>query len=232
MMKTLILVRGSSVLKKIILALSGLLLFTFVFVHLLGNLFIFSNNPNAINLYAHKLEGLGLFLRIIEVILLIIFLGHLVYSVVIAKENIQARPQGYYQLKTAGNPSQKSIFSRSMIYTGPLLLLFILVHLKTFRFGPGMAEGYIADVNGVMMRDLHRLIIETFHKSEYTIAYIVAMIPLGFHLRHGFKSAFQSLGVNHPNLTPFLDKTGLVLALVLTLGFISVPAWIYITGVN
>lgn len=229
-MKTLILARVSSVAKKIVLAISGLMLVTFIIIHLLGNLLIFSPNPNTINLYAHQLSRWGFGLIVIELILGVIFLFHSYYAIVITWENWQSRREGYYHLKRVGKPSQQNMFSRSMIYTGPLLLLFLIVHLKDFRFGSGITQGYLTEVNGEMIRDLRRLMIATFQQPLYVIGYVLAMIPLGFHLRHGFKSALQSLGVNYPNLKGILESLSFGLATILSLGFILIPVWIYVTG--
>lgn len=229
-MKTLILVRGSSVLKKVILALSGLLLFTFLIFHLIGNLLIFNENWNAINIYARKLEGLGPFLWLIEFVLLTIFIIHIVYAIVISIGNSRARSQSYYKVKSAGPPSHKSIFSTSTIWTGILLLLFAAVHLKTFKFGAGIAEGYLAEIQGKSIRDLHRLIVEVFQKPWYVIGYVAAMIPLGMHLRHGFASAFQSLGANSGKYAGLIDRLGIFLAVLISGGFMVIPVWVYFTG--
>lgn len=226
-MKTLILVKGSGVIKKFVLAISGLLLFTFVVVHLLGNLLIFSDNPNLINLYAYKLESMGIFLHIIEVLLLLAVICHAVYALAITQDNLKARPQKYYKIQSAGKPSQQNIFSRTMIFTGPILLIFMIFHLKTFRFGAGILDGYGVEVNGQIMRDFHSLIIDIFQQPAYAIAYILVMIPLGFHLRHGFQSALQSLGVNYPQLMPSLNKLSIVLSIILSLGFMAIPLYIY-----
>ncbi|MCU0516410.1 MAG: succinate dehydrogenase cytochrome b subunit [Oscillatoria sp. Prado101] len=229
-MKTLILVRGSSVLKKVTLALSGLLLFTFLIFHLIGNLLIFNENWNAINIYARKLEGFGPLLWGIELVLLTIFVIHIVYAIVTSISNSRSRNQSYYKIKSAGKPSQKSIFSTSAIWTGLLLFLFTVLHLKTFKFGPGIMEGYLAEIQGQSIRDLHRLIVEVFQKPWYVIGYVAAMIPLGMHLRHGFSSAFQSLGVNSRKYEGLLDRLGIFIAVLISGGFAVIPVWIYFTG--
>ncbi len=212
MIETIIFLRGSSVLKKIILAISGLILVAFTIAHLLGNLLIFSPDRSLLNLYADRVASWGIFYRLAEIIILLAFIIHIGYATVISWENHQARSLDYNRYQSMGKPSQQTIFSRSMIYTGPLLLLFILLHLKTFRFGLGIADGYVTKINGSMMRDLERLVIETLQQPTYAIAYTLAMIPLGFHLRHGFKSALQSIGINSPRLKVWLDRGSLILA--------------------
>jgi succinate dehydrogenase / fumarate reductase cytochrome b subunit len=226
-MKTLILAQGSSIFKKMILASSGLILVLFTIVHLLGNLLIYSQNPDLLNLYADRIERWGLWYRLAEIVILISFLVHIGYASVISWENKQARSESYHRLHSAGHTSQQSIFSRSMIWTGSLLLLFLLFHLHTFRFGLGITDGYITEINGVVMRDLYRLVIETFQQPIYAIGYILAMIVLGFHLRHGVKSACQSLGLNFPGWRKFLDSIAMTISIVLSLGFMSVTLFIF-----
>ena len=118
-----------------------------------------------------------------------------------------------------------------MLYTGPLLLLFIVVHLKTLMFGMGMSEGYVVEVDGRSIRDLERLIDETFAQPLYVTFYVLMMIPLGFHLRHGIRSAGQSLGINLHNDGLF-DTVSLIIAIGLSIGFAIIPTWLYWMGGN
>jgi succinate dehydrogenase / fumarate reductase cytochrome b subunit len=170
--------------------------------------------------------------QIFEIVLLSAFSIHVFYAVTIARKNSQARTQlYYYPLKNGGKSSRSSIFSRSMIYTGPLLLLFIIVHLKMFLFGAGMTDGYPIEVNCESIRDLQRLIKETFHQPIYSGFYILMMIPLGLHLRHGFRSAWQSLGID-PNTSELFDRLSIGIAIVISSGFAIVPMSIYWMGRN
>jgi succinate dehydrogenase / fumarate reductase cytochrome b subunit len=113
-----------------------------------------------------------------------------------------------------------------MIYTGAVLFIFLIIHLKTFKFGPN----YTTDVDGVEMRDLHGLVWEVFQSPGYVTWYVAAMVLLGSHLWHGFWSAFQSLGVSHPRYTPIIYGIGIMVAAVLAVGFLGIPIWIYFTG--
>jgi succinate dehydrogenase / fumarate reductase, cytochrome b subunit len=222
--------KNNSILEKNIVAISGLLLIAFIIFHLIGNLLILVDSPNTLNIYASKLDSLGIVRQILEIILLTAFLVHIFYAVTIARKNSQARTQPYYYpLKSVGNSSRSSIFSRSMVYTGPLLLLFIITHLKTFMFGAGITDGYTIEINGESIRDLQRLIKETFHQPIYSGFYILMMIPLGFHLRHGFKSAWQSLGID-PHTSELFDRVSIGIAIVISSGFAIVPMWIYWIG--
>ena len=115
-----------------------------------------------------------------------------------------------------------------MIFTGSLLLVFIIFHVWTFKFGPGISEGYVTIVNEEPARDLYRLVVETFKNPLYVVGYSVVMILLGLHLRHGFWSAFQSLGAIRPSARRTLRLVGSVIALLLTIGFLSIPIYIYL----
>ena len=119
-----------------------------------------------------------------------------------------------------------------MIYTGIVLLVFVVVHIKTFKYGPGSQgeKEYTSVVNGVEMRDLHKLVMETFQDPVYVGFYAIAMVLLGLHLSHAIWSAFQSIGFYHPRYTPVLYTGGRVLAFLIAAGFFIVPVWIYFMG--
>ncbi len=208
--------------KKIIMALTGLFLIVFVIEHMIGNL-LFLAGPEAFNQYSHKLISLGPLLWVVELILLAIFVFHAFYAITIWFYNRQARPEKYRKLRSAGKPSRKTISSTTMIYTGVIILIFLVIHLKSFKYG----TYYATTINGVEMRDLYRLMVEKFSTPYYTFGYVAVMILLGFHLRHGFWSAFQSLGANHPRYTNAIYTIGVIVAILLALGFIVVPLWIY-----
>jgi succinate dehydrogenase / fumarate reductase cytochrome b subunit len=93
-----------------------------------------------------------------------------------------------------------------------------------------MAEGYTTTIDGEEVRDLYRLVIEEFQKPWYTLFYVVCMFLIGFHLRHGFWSAFQSLGVHHPKWSSHIYTLGLLVAVILGLGFIGIPVWVFLQG--
>ncbi len=220
----------SSVGKKVIMALTGLGLFVFVVAHLLGNLLLLSGNPDAFNRYSHKLVSLRGILIAAETVLLAAFMFHIIAAIAVAISKKKARPESYYKTAGAGGASRKTLSSSTMIYTGVLLLVFTVIHLITFKYGPGMKEGYVTIVDGVAMRDLYRLVVDVFSNRWYVIGYIGVMIFLGLHLRHGFWSAFQSLGAHHPRYTPILYAAGLVFAIVIAVGYLIIPVWIYFRG--
>jgi succinate dehydrogenase / fumarate reductase cytochrome b subunit len=219
----------STVGRKFLLAITGLCLFGFVIVHLIGNLLLLVG-PDAFNAYAHKLMSLGPALYVAEVILLAIFLIHMVTAIAVTWSNWKARPGRYEKSTNQGDPSRMTFSSKTMIWTGLVLLVFLIVHLITFKYGPGIAEGYVAELEGEQVRDLYRLVMEWFDNGLYVAYYVISMGLLGFHLRHGFWSAFQSLGGFHPRLTPLAYALGVAAGVALAVGFLGLPVWFYLGG--
>ena len=217
----------STVGKKLVIAVSGLGIFLFVIIHLLGNLTLLTGNPDTFNAYSHKLTSLGPILYFLEFLLAAAFLFHMTLAVWTTLKNWGTRSNNYVVLKSAGKESKKTISSTTMIYTGTVIIIFTVLHLITFKYGPGIAQGYFTYINGEKMRDLYRLVLEVFHKQWYVIWYVAALVFLGFHLRHAFWSGLQSLGANNQKLSPYLYGAGLVFALILAFGFIFIPLWVY-----
>ncbi|NKB24857.1 MAG: succinate dehydrogenase [Kiritimatiellae bacterium] len=220
----------SSIGKKVVMAITGLALFFFLIIHLIGNLTLFSSDPALFNGYAHKLHTLKPLVITAEIFLLAFFIMHIVSGVSVAIGKRKARPISYYKTASAGGASKKTISSSTMIITGIVILVFTVIHIKTFKYGPSIAEGYSIDFEGETVRDLHRLVVEKFSQLPYVLFYVLCMLFLGFHLRHAFWSAFQSLGIHHPRSTPVLYGMGLFCSILLATGFILLPLWIYCRG--
>ena len=212
----------SSIGKKIITGVTGLGLTLFVLFHVTGNLVLFTSNE-AYNQLAHFINSLGFLLYLVEFILLGLVVFHAAIAISIYINKQQARPIDYQQLKSAGEPSKQSISSRTMIITGLILLVFLVSHILTFKFG----AYYPTVINGVEMRDLARLVIEKFQNPIYTFSYVGVMIFLGFHLRHGIWSAFQSLGAINTRLSPIIYTIALIIAALISVGFLVLPLAIY-----
>ena len=208
--------------KKIITGITGLGLTLFVLFHMVGNLTLFTGSK-AYNQFAHFLESLGILLYAIELILLGLAIFHIVVGIAIRLNTLKARPIGYSQLKTAGEPSKQSISSRTMAITGTVLLVFLVLHLATFKFG----AYYFTVIDGVEMRDLSSLVIEKFHDPIYAFGYASVMVILALHLRHGIWSAWQSIGVLNSRVSPGVYAIALVLAGLIAIGFIILPLSIY-----
>jgi len=211
---------ATSVGTKILIGITGAALFLYLLIHIVGNLMVFGG-PAFFNKYAYTLEGNPL-IPIIEIGLLLIFLLHVYKTVTMFLANQQARPVAYAQKKSAGRPSRKSIASSTMIVSGLWLLVFVVIHVKAFRYG----TEYEWPAGG---RDLYRLEMENFANPLVVGFYILSMVVVGSHLWHGISSAFQSLGVDHPRVTPKLLLAGKLLAVLIAGGFIVIAAWAYLT---
>ena len=135
--------------------------------------------------------------------------------------NQQARPVAYVQKKYAGSPSRKTVASSTMIVSGLWLLMFVVIHVRQFKYG---AE---YEVDGV--RDLYRLEMENFANPLLVGFYVVSMLVVGSHLWHGIASAFQSIGADHPLYTRRLLIWGAILAVLIGAGFAVIPVWVYLT---
>src|SRR3972149_6035258 len=200
------------------MALTGLALIGFLVVHLAGNLLVFSS-ADAFNAYSHKLASTPL-IYIAEAGLVALFVAHFVTSFVLTRKNRAARRVAYSASGRAGHTSRKDLASSTMIVSGVVLLAFAVLHVKTFKFGPAYASGGDSEV-----RDLYRLVMEVFQKPGYVLWYVAAMVLVGFHLWHGFGSAFESLGVAH---RPGLRLLGQAVAVGLAGGFLLIPVAVYL----
>lgn len=223
--------------RKLITGVTGLGLTIFVLVHMVGNLTYFSTDPDAYNRYSNTLVGLGPLLWAVEIGLLGFFVFHAGLGISIWRRKRSSRLVDYEVYRSAGSPSLQSTASRSMILTGGILLIFLIIHLLSFKYGPGVGEGYVVtidgldidgvNVGGVAVRDMKRLLEEKFSSPLYTFAYVGVMLLLALHLRHGVWSALQSLGVMNPRLTPIVYAGGLVIGLLIAIGFFILPLYIY-----
>lgn len=218
----------SSVVKKIITALTGLALVGFVITHLLGNLTLLAHGSAPFNTYASNLESLGGLLIVAEIGLVAFFAVHIVNGILLKLNHKAARPVAYRNLKPKEGPSRSNLSSRTMIFSGIFLLAFLILHIWQFKFGAGMAEGYVAELQGHKVRDLHRLVVETFKNPLWVSIYVAAMVLLGMHLRHGFWSAFQSIGLMKPSLSKPFYCASLLVGAALAIGFILIPVLIYL----
>ncbi|HEX5132717.1 MAG TPA: succinate dehydrogenase cytochrome b subunit [Candidatus Krumholzibacteria bacterium] len=216
---------ASTVGRKFITGLSGLLLVGFLFAHLGGNLTMLVG-PDLFNTYTHHLESLGVLLYIVEIILLSIFVAHIVTALNVQLEKRRARPQGYAVNASKGGASKKTLASRSMIVTGLVLFVFLPLHIWMFKFNQGQASPTTM-MDGREIRDLYAIVAAAFENPLIAWGYALVMFLLGFHLRHGFWSALQSLGALNPKWLPMVYGLGLLVALLLASGFILLPLWIH-----
>jgi succinate dehydrogenase / fumarate reductase cytochrome b subunit len=211
---------GTTVGTKLLLGVTGLALVGFLIFHLAGNLLLFWG-PEKYNEHAHALISNPLVIPA-ELGLLALFLLHLVKAVLNFIGNRAARPQGYALKKWAGGSSRKTLSSTTMIVSGIVLAVFVVLHLITFKYGPY----YDSPEPGV--RDLYRLLIEVFESPAYVGFYVICMVIVGMHLRHGVSSAVQSLGLMPAGATRAFLTGGVVLAGLIAGGFALIPLWVYL----
>jgi len=213
----------SSIGQKQIMAVTGLVWAGFVLMHMIGNLLIIAG-PDTYNSYSYALISNPL-VYLAEALLVLTLLFHVVKGVRLTIANRRARDVKYAM--TPNGAKSPRFQSRWMIFHGSIILVFVILHLITFKYGPGINAGYVTTVNGVEMRDLYRLVVEVFQQPGYIIWYLIAMIFVGLHLSHGFYSSFASLGFYHPRYSPVLNKIGYVYAVIVALGFIVPPIYVY-----
>jgi len=218
----------STVGQKLVMGLSGLALVGFIITHLLGNLSLYFHGSDPFNGYVAKLHSYGLLLLAAEVGLMGLFLVHIVFAFRTIVHNAGARPVKYAKHTRKGSvATTNTIGSRNMKVTGIILFIFLILHVAQFRFGAGVDQGYVTQIHGEEARDLYRLVREAFKNPVYVVLYMGAILFLWQHLKHGFWSAFQSLGVNNQLISKPLQMTAWMLAAVLALGFFLIPPFLY-----
>jgi len=199
--------------------MTGLALFLYLITHIAGNALVFFG-PTTFNQYAHTLTSNPL-IPVIEVGLLLIFLLHVYKTVTMYLGNQQARPLAYKMKKSQGRPSRKTFASSTMIFSGLWLLIFVIMHVKAFKYGLDYEAA-----NGV--RDLYRVEMETFRSPLTVTFYVLSMLVVGSHLWHGGSSTFQSLGLDHPRWTPRILAVTKLLAAIIAGGFIVIVLWAHL----
>lgn len=217
---------NSSVGRKYVMAISGLALVIFIIMHLVGNLTLLDPTGESFNRYAKGLHDFGWLMIVGEFAIAGIFIIHIAMALGLTLNYKAARPESYSKLQSKGGPSKSTVASRNMIVTGGVLFAFLILHVWQFRFGPGVDQGYIVNLNDHEARDLFRLVAETFSNPLYVAIYVLTMVFLGFHLRHGFWSMFQSLGVMYPRWSSAIYCTALVFAILMSVGFIILPVYL------
>lgn len=210
----------STIGQKQLMGLTGLIWSGFVLGHMLGNTLVFLG-ADIFNKYGHAIVSNKPLLYGTEAILLSTILVHVIKGIMVTLRNKVSRP--VTPAMGLGDAKNSSFAVKTMIYQGVLILVFIILHLITFKYG----TYYETTVDGVVMRDLHRLMVETFQSPIYVFWYVVCLILLGLHLSHGFYSSFQSLGIHHPKYNPKIQKLGYLYAALVTVGFVSQPIYVF-----
>ena len=212
---------GSLITTKLIIGVTGILLFAYLILHIAGNLMVFLGRET-FNTYSHALINNPLVVPV-EIGLVIVFLIHLFKAIRMTFQNQAARPAKYARKEWAGGASQKTLASTSMILTGLAILIFVPIHVRSFKYGTHYEVG-----EG--MRDLFRTEVENFSSPLAVGFYIVMMLLVGLHLWHGVPSSFQSLGLNGPRFTPLIRRIGKVSAIIIAGGFIAITLWVFLVA--
>jgi len=203
---------GSTNGKKAVMAVTGAILFAFVIGHLAGNLQIFEGREK-LNAYGHFLHSIGELLWPVRIVLIVSVLLHITATVQLALRKKRARPVGYSRKEAIAS----SYASRTMYWSGPIVLAFVIFHLLQFT------AGYIHPESQFVEGDVYHNVVAGFQVWWVSVWYILSVSLLGLHLSHGISSMFQSLGFNHPKHTPILKSVAVVIAVVIVLGYISIP---------
>ncbi len=204
----------SSIGKKLMMALTGLAFCGFLTGHLAGNLSLYGGR-DAFDAYAEGLHKLGPLITLMEWALLIFALIHICTGLTLFYRNFNARPGRYVVNKRAGG---RTIGSATMPYTGVILLAFVILHLINFHF---------VDKTDVT---IYQIVRQTFENPLYVIIYIAAMVVAAIHVSHGFWSAFQTIGANHPKYMPLIMGLSIAFSLAVGFGFGLLPMYVAVAG--
>ena len=214
---------SSSIGKKLIMGITGLFLISFLVVHCFLNSFVFFDNTGVLFNEGAHFMATNWIIRAMEVVLMLGLLMHIVQGARLTFQNQAARPEKYAY--NNGNANSKW-YSRSMGLLGTLLLIFLIVHLSQFWTVSRFTGIPTTDAAG--HEDLYAVMKETFSNIWFVILYVLSMISLGYHLLHGFASAFQTLGWNHKKYTPIIKAIGVWFSILISLIFAAMPVWIYL----
>jgi succinate dehydrogenase / fumarate reductase, cytochrome b subunit len=219
-MNWIVLFLKSSLGKKIIMSLTGLFLCLFLVIHLLGNLQLLKNDGGeAFNIYTYFMTHNPL-IKVISYVTYLFIILHTIQGLVLYFQNRASRKQNY-KSKAA---SDTSFSARNMALLGSFILLFLITHMGDFWFK--MKRGVLAKVNYEgyeNIQDLYSRVATAFDQWWIVLFYFLGMVVLGYHLYHGFQSAFQSLGINHRKYTPIIKGIGIVFCLLVSIGFAIIP---------
>ena len=215
--------------KKLIMALTGLFLITFLIVHVSGNLQLFAGDDGeAFNRYT-KFMTTNKFIKITSYALYASILIHVIYAALLTRQNRAARP-ARYAVSAGGTNSSWS--SRNMGVLGTIVLVFLVVHLQNFWYQMKFGTVPMVTYEGETYKNLYIMVMEAFKEWWIVGLYLLGMVGLGYHLSHGFESAFQTLGLNHKKYTPFLKNLGLLFSVVISILFATMPVYFFLKSLE
>jgi succinate dehydrogenase / fumarate reductase cytochrome b subunit len=218
----------SSLGRKYLMALSGLFLCTFLIVHMIGNLQLFAGDGGkAFNVYTYFMTHNPL-IKIVAYVNYAFILLHVFDGLYLSMQNRKARPQGYAKVDQSKSSTWSS---RNMGILGTLILVFLIVHMRSFWFEMKFGSMPVIDYAGdpIQYKDMYSVVVEAFEQVWYSALYVVSMFALAFHLYHGFQSGFQSIGLNHHRYTPIIKTVGTFLfAILIPALFAAMPIFFYL----
>ena len=224
----------SSIGKKVIMSLTGLFLISFLTVHLAGNLQLLGSDPvvagQAFNEYAYFMTSNPV-IQFTSYGLYAFILLHAIQGILIWRQNMSARGDVRYAVKNdrVASATKSSIYMGSL---GTVILIFIIIHMVQFwaqmKFTDSVSAVTYAGAE-YPVKDLYTLVAGAFSNIWFVIFYVVSMGFIAFHLAHGFESAFQTLGLNHPKWSPIIRTVGRAYAVLVPLGFAAIPIYMYVT---
>jgi succinate dehydrogenase / fumarate reductase, cytochrome b subunit len=206
---------SSSLGRKVVMSLTGLFMCTFLVVHVIGNLQLFKgDNGRSFNEYSYFMTHNPLIMAV-SYLLYTSILVHSLMALILTRHNRASRPVQYaYSRPEANSPWS----SRNMGILGTVLLIFIVIHMRTFWYETHFGHLPMAEYDGKQYKDLYSIVVAAFNEWWYSAFYVVAMGALGYHLVHGFQSGFQTMGIRHRKYSPIIEAVG-------TYGFgIAIPA--------
>lgn len=209
----------SSLGKKIIMSITGLFLISFLIIHAIINSLIFFNDGGVIFNEGSEFMAHNPIVRIIEIVLFAGIILHSIQALILTFQNNKARPVKYVVNNGKANSRW---YSRSMGLLGTLLLLFLVIHLKDFWVVSRLTDEITSG-----RETMYGEMLEVFENPFAVGIYLLGVISLGYHLLHGFQSAFQSLGINHPKYTPVIKAFGFWFSIIIAVIFASMPVAMY-----
>ncbi|MGV6846701.1 MAG: succinate dehydrogenase cytochrome b subunit [Lutibacter sp.] len=204
----------SSIGRKVVMSLTGCFLIIFLIVHLGVNLSLFWGKES-FNAASEFMATNGV-IQVMQYVLAAGFIIHIIQGILVELKNKSARSKGYVMNKPSANAP---FASRSMIYTGVLVLLFLILHLKD----------YFVQLKFVGIGDLsdYELVTNLFKNPIYTLIYVAAFVVLGIHLSHGFQSAFQTTGTNYNKYKKCIKNTGIIFSFLIAIGFSAIAVYFF-----
>ncbi len=210
-----------TVVKKLFMSVSGLIMFLFVIIHVIGNSTIFFDSLNA---YAETLHSLPALVWMTRLIMGTMFSVHIFFGIQMTLVNFESKPDEYAVKKSLST----TFAGKNMIWTGLITGMFIMYHLLHFTIqviNPGISASIVSDTLG--RPDVTGMVVSSFKTGAISLTYVLAMSALVLHLAHGIQSSFQTLGLASERTLPVIIKTGAVLAFILFLGYVSVPILVF-----